>query len=211
MLESARGGQNLPRHFSQIVMRDRVTGKPRGFGFITFDTEEAAQRACEDDHTLDGRTVRVPTRQSLTRFAPNPPRSQDSAPLTQIDAKPSVPQDSQQRPRSKKVFVGGLAPETTPGACAATCAAAIAYVLLMAQACMRNLLVVWQVMGAPRVAATAATRLFLLATLWQRRAAHVRPSLHCAEQFKLYFERYGKVVEAQIMVDHTSNRSRGFG
>ncbi|KIY99006.1 putative RNA-binding protein [Monoraphidium neglectum] len=115
----------LKEHFGKygviqevIVMRDRVTGKPRGFGFITFDTEEAAQRACEDDHTLDGRT---------------------------IDAKPSVPQDSQQRPRSKKIFVGGLAPETTP------------------------------------------------------------------EQFKLYFERYGKVVEAQIMVDHTSNRSRGFG
>jgi hypothetical protein len=34
----------------------------------------------------------------------------------QIDAKPSVPQDSGARPRSKKIFVGGLAPETTPGA-----------------------------------------------------------------------------------------------
>ncbi|KAI8474754.1 MAG: hypothetical protein J3K34DRAFT_382980 [Monoraphidium minutum] len=101
-----------------VVMRDRVTGKPRGFGFITFDTPEAAKLACDDTHTLDGRT---------------------------IDAKPSVPQDSQQRPRSKKIFVGGLAPETTP------------------------------------------------------------------DQFKAYFEKYGKVIEAQIMVDHNSNRSRGFG
>ncbi|GBF90957.1 heterogeneous nuclear ribonucleoprotein-like [Raphidocelis subcapitata] len=115
----------LKEHFGKygtiqevIVMRDRITGKPRGFGFITFDSEAAARRACGDTHALDGRT---------------------------IDAKPSVPQDSQQRPRSKKIFVGGLAPDTTP------------------------------------------------------------------DEFKAYFQRFGTVVEAQIMVDHVSNRSRGFG
>jgi RNA recognition motif-containing protein len=32
-----------------------------------------------------------------------------------------------------------------------------------------------------------------------------------ADNFKQHFERFGKVVEAQIMVDHTSGRSRGFG
>lgn len=32
-----------------------------------------------------------------------------------------------------------------------------------------------------------------------------------ADAFKQHFERFGKVVEAQIMVDHTSGRSRGFG
>jgi len=32
-----------------------------------------------------------------------------------------------------------------------------------------------------------------------------------AEIFRQHFERFGKVVEAQIMVDHTSGRSRGFG
>lgn len=32
-----------------------------------------------------------------------------------------------------------------------------------------------------------------------------------AENFKQHFERFGKVIEAQIMVDHTSGRSRGFG
>ena len=32
-----------------------------------------------------------------------------------------------------------------------------------------------------------------------------------ADQFQEYFERYGKVTEAQIMQDHTSGRSRGFG
>lgn len=43
---------------SQIVMRDRVTGKPRGFGFVTFDDEASARGACADAHLLDGRAVR---------------------------------------------------------------------------------------------------------------------------------------------------------
>lgn len=32
-----------------------------------------------------------------------------------------------------------------------------------------------------------------------------------AEQFRDYFSQYGEVVEAQIMQDHMSGRSRGFG
>jgi RNA recognition motif-containing protein len=42
----------------QIVMKDRVTQKPRGFGFVTFKEQEAADRAFQDEHVLDGRTVR---------------------------------------------------------------------------------------------------------------------------------------------------------
>ena len=41
----------------QIVMKDRVTDKPRGFGFVTFKEQEAADRAFQDVHVLDGRTV----------------------------------------------------------------------------------------------------------------------------------------------------------
>ncbi|KAL3147898.1 hypothetical protein ABBQ32_002613 [Trebouxia sp. C0010 RCD-2024] len=61
----------------------------------------------------------------------------------QTNAKRSVP--PQQQPRSKKVFVGGLAPATKE------------------------------------------------------------------EDFREYFERFGPVLEAQIMIDHHSGRSRGFG
>lgn len=43
----------------QIVMKDRVTQKPRGFGFVTFKEQEAADRAFQEEHVLDGRTVRM--------------------------------------------------------------------------------------------------------------------------------------------------------
>ncbi|CAK0784243.1 hypothetical protein CVIRNUC_007447 [Coccomyxa viridis] len=99
-----------------VIMRDKYTSRPRGFGFLTLSDEEAATQICQDTHTLDGR---------------------------QIDAKRSLPQS--QKPKLRKLFVGGLAPETTE------------------------------------------------------------------DDFREYFGQFGEITEAQIMQDHTSGRSRGFG
>ena len=41
----------------QVVMRDAVTKKPRGFGFITFTEAGAADAVCRDTHTIDNRQV----------------------------------------------------------------------------------------------------------------------------------------------------------
>ncbi|KAJ7151158.1 hypothetical protein C8R46DRAFT_1358069 [Mycena filopes] len=44
-----------------IVMKDRETGKSRGFGFVTYGSDEEAQKAIDamNDQELDGRQIRV--------------------------------------------------------------------------------------------------------------------------------------------------------
>jgi len=59
--------ETLSQAFSQfgtildsIVMRDRDTGRSRGFGFVTYSTEQEAQAAIGlSDQELDGRRIKV--------------------------------------------------------------------------------------------------------------------------------------------------------
>jgi len=60
--------QGLNQAFSRFggieeakVITDRETGRSRGFGFVTFDTEEAVQEAVNEMNgtELDGRTIKV--------------------------------------------------------------------------------------------------------------------------------------------------------
>lgn len=54
----------LKEHFSNYgdvhhasVMREKNTGKPRGFGFVVFADPSILDRVLEDKHVIDGRTV----------------------------------------------------------------------------------------------------------------------------------------------------------
>jgi RNA-binding protein Musashi len=42
-----------------IVMVDRNTGSSRGFGFITFEKEDAVERVMRQDHELKGKYVEI--------------------------------------------------------------------------------------------------------------------------------------------------------
>lgn len=49
------------RNFGEVVevmiMRDRTTGRARGFGFVVFADPVAAARVVLEKHVIDGRTV----------------------------------------------------------------------------------------------------------------------------------------------------------
>lgn len=118
--------EKLTNHFKKygeiidsVIMKDRVTGHARGFGFVTYSDPSVCDRVIQDKHVLDGRTVEI---------------------------KRSIPRDSMVKgPKTKKIFVGGISPSITE------------------------------------------------------------------EEFKNYFAQFGKIVEHQIMQDHGTGRSRGFG
>ncbi|KAF4381237.1 hypothetical protein G4B88_015503 [Cannabis sativa] len=83
-----------------VIMRDRATGRARGFGFVVFADPGVAERVIMDKHIIDGRTV---------------------------EAKKAVPKDDQHilnrnvggihcspgPGRTRKIFVGGLASTVT--------------------------------------------------------------------------------------------------
>ncbi|KAG2489014.1 hypothetical protein HYH03_012452 [Edaphochlamys debaryana] len=70
----------LKMYFSQFgalegaeVMKDRYTGKSRGFGFVTFMDASSASHALTIEHTIDGR--RCEAKIALPKGEPSPPRT----------------------------------------------------------------------------------------------------------------------------------------
>ena len=62
-----------------IVISDRYTGRSRGFGFVTFNDDEAADKAIEalNGTELDGRTIRVDVAQAKERTGGGGDRGDD--------------------------------------------------------------------------------------------------------------------------------------
>jgi RNA-binding protein Musashi len=42
-------------------MKDRTTGRARGFGFVVFGDPSVADRVIQEKHTIDGRAVSILT------------------------------------------------------------------------------------------------------------------------------------------------------
>lgn len=67
-----------------VIMLDKHSGRPRGFGFVTFADPAVADKVLEEEHVIDGRTVEV----------------KRTVPREATEFKGAL--------RIKKIFVGGL-------------------------------------------------------------------------------------------------------
>ncbi|GAA0143664.1 hypothetical protein LIER_04292 [Lithospermum erythrorhizon] len=86
-----------------VVMRDKITGKPRGFGFVVFSDPDVLDTVLQDSHVIDGRTVEA--KKALSREE-------------QHVSKTGNPNSGRSflgggNTRTKKIFVGGLPPSLT--------------------------------------------------------------------------------------------------
>ncbi|PRQ32086.1 putative DAZ-associated protein 1, RNA recognition motif 2 [Rosa chinensis] len=82
-----------------VIMRDRATGRARGFGFVVFADPAVADRVVKDKHMIDSRTVEA------KKAVPK----EDQHMLNRTGGAHSSPGPG----RTRKIFVGGLASTVT--------------------------------------------------------------------------------------------------
>ncbi|KAI8567267.1 hypothetical protein RHMOL_Rhmol02G0107700 [Rhododendron molle] len=83
-----------------VIMKDRNTGRARGFGFVVFADPAVAERVVREKHIIDGRTVEA--KKAV-------PRDDQNVVNKNNGSLPGSPGPS----RTKKIFVGGLASTVT--------------------------------------------------------------------------------------------------
>ncbi|KAI0528797.1 hypothetical protein KFK09_001340 [Dendrobium nobile] len=102
----------LKDYFSQYgdvaqtaVMRDKATGKPRGFGFVAFSDPSILDRVLQDTHNIDGRTVEA--KKAMSREEQHTTVRTGSNTMRNVGGGGGGGGGSI---RTKKIFVGGLPP-----------------------------------------------------------------------------------------------------
>ncbi|XP_038712296.1 heterogeneous nuclear ribonucleoprotein 1-like [Tripterygium wilfordii] len=92
--------QNFGEVLEAVIMKDRATGRGRGFGFVVFADPTVAERVVMAKHLIDGRAVEA--KKAVPRdYQNNLNRNNNS-----IHGSPGPV-------RTKKIFVGGLASTVT--------------------------------------------------------------------------------------------------
>ncbi|CAL0303180.1 unnamed protein product [Lupinus luteus] len=98
------GNYGVVSHAS--VMRDKNTGKPRGFAFVVFSDPSVVDRVLEDTHVIDGRTVDA--KRAFSRED-----QQISVNSRTGNSNSGRSSGNGGNTRTKKIFVGGLPPTLT--------------------------------------------------------------------------------------------------
>ncbi|KAF6136903.1 hypothetical protein GIB67_018942 [Kingdonia uniflora] len=108
---------NLKDHFNSygevvevVVMKDRVTGNARGFGFVLFLDPDVADKALDDKHVILGRTVEV--KKAVPRGEQQQYQNQQQNKGYNKSSSNGGSNYNNQL-RTKKIFVGGLSASVT--------------------------------------------------------------------------------------------------
>ncbi|CAI9301969.1 unnamed protein product [Lactuca saligna] len=125
-----------------VIAKDRTTGSPRGFAFVSFSDASALDKVLLDTHTILGRTVEV--KKAVPRSEQNQNHQEQNRGQNRNNGK-SNGTKSNDNIKTKKIFVGGLSANLTE------------------------------------------------------------------DDFKFYFEKFGRITDVVVMHDNVTHRPRGFG
>lgn len=165
-----------------VIMRDRHTGHPRGFGFVTFAKDEVAERAASRRHDLDGRQVEAKRAVPRNEFGTGAPGGGNAGGMgnqSQSGIAASYMRGAGGAAGADPRFGYGAGAQVPTGAAAAAVPGG----------------------GSGRSHHTTRGKVFVGGL----------PSQCGNEEFKSYFQNFGEVVDAQVMIDHNTGNSRGFG
>ncbi|KAI3706089.1 hypothetical protein L1987_76344 [Smallanthus sonchifolius] len=124
-----------------VIAKDRMTGSPRGFAFVSFSDASALDKVLLDTHNILGRTVEV--KKAVPRSEQNQYLQESNRGQNRNCRNNGT--KSADNLKTKKVFVGGLSANLTE------------------------------------------------------------------DDFKFYFEKFGKITDVVVMHDNVTHRPRGFG
>lgn len=162
-----------------VIMRDRHTGHPRGFGFVTFADEASAVEAATRRHDLDGRQVEA--KRAVPRNEGSAGGASATVQPTGMQGPGSLGRSSSQAARFASTEPGN------PGVISANTAA-----------------------GGTSGSGSGSGHRGHHSTRCKVFVGGL-PSSCGGDEFRQYFAQFGEVVDAQVMIDHNTGNSRGFG